>query len=162
MNASLEVKLADGERIEIDISNITRYLKAKDSKQTWYYIHIERFVTIDIDDKCLDELAATYFDVYTEMKSRNISKLCVYVSATVDTRGPKREFYKENIDFSYIQINRIERILLKYCVDDVWHESVDDTIFIHHVNRALSNAHADTRVLSKLNINVESITWKER
>ena len=119
-------------------------------------------MTIDIDDKCLDELVTTYFDVYTEMKSRNISKLRVYVSATVDTHGPTREFYKENIDFSYIQTNRIERILLKYRVDDVWYESVDDTIFIHHVNRALSNAHADIRVLSKLNVNVESITWRER
>lgn len=163
MSAYLEVKFFDGESIEVDMSNVNLYLKAKDIKQLWHEIRIERFVTIDIDDDCFNELAITYHDVYNEMKSRNIKKLRVYVSAIVDALGPRQDLYKNNATFSSIHVNsRIERILLKYYINDEWYESVDDTVFIHHVNRALTNAHKNRKTLSKLNINIESITLKER
>lgn len=163
MSAYLEVKFFDGESIEVDMSNVNLYLKAKDIKQLCHEIRIERFVTIDIDDDCFNELATNYSDVYNEMKSRNIKKLRVYVSALVDALGPRQDLYKDNVEFSSIHVNsRIERILLKYCIDNVWYESVDDTVFIHHVNRALTNAHKNRKTLSKLNINLESITLRER
>lgn len=163
MSAYLEVKFFDGESIDVDMSNVNLHLKAKDIKQLWHEIRIERFVTIDIDDGCFNELAANYHDVYNEMKLRNINKLRVYVSALVDALGPRQDLYENNITFSNVHVaSRIERILLKYCIDDVWYESVDDTVFIHHVNRALTNTHTDRKTLSKLNINIESITLRER
>ena len=163
MSAYLEVKFFDGESIEVDMSNVNLYLKAKDIKQLWHEIRIERFVTIDIDDDCFNELATNCGDVYNEMKLRNISKLRIYVSALVNALGPRQDLYENNTTFSSIHVNsRIERILLKYCINDIWYESVDDTVFIHHVNRALTNAHKDRKKLSKLNINIESITLKER
>ena len=163
MSSYLEVKLVDGHLIGIDLSNIAGYLKVEDTKQAWYSILVDRFVTIDIDDECLDEVTTSYFDVYNEMKSRNISKLRVYVSAIVDALGPRKEFSKDNVKFSRFHVSgQVERILLKYYINGVWYESVDDTVFIHHVNRALTNAHEDRETLSKLNINIESITLKER
>ena len=163
MSTYLEVKFFDGESIDVDMSNVNLYLKAKDIKQLWHEIRIERFVTVDIADDCFNELATNYGDVYNEMKSRNIKKLCVYVSAIVDALGPRQDLYENNITFSSIHVNsHIERILLKYYINDEWCESVDDTVFIHHVNRALTNAHKNRKTLSKLNINIESITLKER
>ena len=163
MSAYLEVKLVDGHLIDIDLSNIAGYLKVEDTKQAWYSVLVDRFVTIDINDECLDEFIASYYDIYTEMKSRNISKLRVYVSVIVDALGPRKEFSKDNVKFSRFHVSgQVERILLKYYINGVWHESVDDTVFIHHINRALTNAHEDRETLSKLNINIESITLKER
>lgn len=163
MSEYLEVKLVDGHLIDIDLSNIAGYLKVEDTGQAWYSILVDRFATIDIDDECLDEFMTSYYDIYTEMKSRNISKLCVYVSVIVDALGPRKEFSKDNVKFSRFHVSgQVKRILLKYCINDIWHESVDNTVFIHYVNRALANAHEDRETLSKLNINIESITLKER